>query len=97
MIQICQITWCKRGSEREQNLTILVSFKVASLLEALVMSGFFFSLFRTMWFGAFTFVLFCALCGVMGGGKDFTEDQIAAITSLNLVGKSNKEISGVRE
>ena len=29
----------------------------------------------------------------MGGGKDLTQDQIAAITSLSLVGKSNKEIS----
>ena len=29
----------------------------------------------------------------MGGGKDLKEDQIAAITSLSLVGKSNKEIS----
>ena len=36
---------------------------------------------------------FCALCVIMGGAKDLTEKQIAAIASLSLVGKSNKEIS----
>ena len=39
------------------------------------------------------FVPLCAFCGIMGGGKDLTKDQIAAITSLSLAGKSNKEIS----
>ena len=49
--------------------------------------------YSVTWFATLTLVPFCALHGIMGGGKDLTEDQIAAITSLSLVGKSNKEIS----